>query len=124
MWITIIGGSIYRGCYFGFYDSLKLFMPIETTNKLLFYLISVFLTGTAGIITLPFDTVRRRMMIQTGLNEKYYKGYVDCISKIYSKEGIKGFSKGGTANFLRSFGSAFTLVCNDYVIKFYKTLKI
>ena len=117
--ITLIGGSIYRGFYFGFYDSLKIYLPIEQTNKFVFYLASVATTGFAGIVTLPFDTVRRRMMIQTGKSNKIYKGNLDCIITIFKKEGLKGFSKGGYANFLRSFGSAFTLYLNDHVIIFY-----
>lgn len=118
--ITIVGGSLYRGCYFGFYDSIKIFMPFESTNALVFYMLTVMTTGFSGVISLPFDTIRRRMMIQTGKKEKYYNGYYDCFKKIYQKEGIKGFNKGGYANFMRSFGSAFTLFFNDHVILYYK----
>lgn len=121
--ITVVGGSIYRGCYFGFYDSIKIYLPIENTNLFLFYIITVGTTGLSGAVALPFDTVRRRMMIQTGKTEKLYNGYIDCIKKIYHKEGFVGFNKGGYANFMRSFGSAFTLFFNDHVIIYYSKSK-
>ena len=38
----------------------------------------------AGIIAYPIDTIRRRMMMQSGAgSEKLYNGSIDCMRKIY-----------------------------------------
>lgn len=117
--MTLIGGSLYRSLYFGLYDSIKIYYDIEK-SKIIFYLISVLTTGTAGILTLPFDTIRRRLIVQTGHDSKKYKGLINCAYIIYKDEGLKGFSKGGYANFMRSFGSALILNLNDHVQALYK----
>lgn len=117
--ITFIGSIIYRGLMFGLHDS-------KTSSGIFIYdfLLSCGTTAIAGIFTLPFDTVRRRMMIETGKVSKKYTSYSKAIILIFNQEGFMGFSKGGTANFFRSFASAFTLVFNDYSVLVYHKLKL
>lgn len=117
--ITFFGSIIYRGLMFGLHDSKN-----ATGSFMIDYFTSCITTGIAGIFTLPFDTVRRRMMIETGKSNKKYTSYIKSIKVIYSQEGFVGFSKGGTANFIRSFASAFTLVFNDYSVLIYQKLKL
>ena len=121
--ICIIGGSIYRSLYFGLYDSIKIFFPEEKTHFLTLYMFSVITTGVAGCITLPLDTIRQRLMIQTGESKKMYNSSLNCAKTIYKQENLKGFWKGGYANFFRSFGSAFTLFFNDTMLKKYLDYK-
>ena len=112
--ITYIGAFFYRGLMFGLHDSKS-----KNNTVIYQYLTTVITTGIAGMAALPLDTVRRRLMIETGFENKNYTGVIDCIRVIYKQEGFIGFSKGGSSNFLRSFGSAFTLVFNDYLILIY-----
>ena len=42
----------------------------------------------------PFDTVSRRLMVQSGRKDVLYTGTVDCFKKIAQNEGLKGFYKG------------------------------
>lgn len=45
-------------------------------------------TAAAGIVSYPFDTIRRRLMMQAG-GKKLYNGTVDCFNKIMANEGGK-----------------------------------
>jgi len=47
----------------------------------------------------PVFLVKTRIQLET-LGERQAIGYVDCISKIYKTEGIRGFYRGLTASFL------------------------
>merc|ERR1712099_106182 len=79
-------------------------------------------TVAAGSVTVayPFDTVRRRLMMMSGEQEKMYKGTMDCWAKIWKDEGMKGFFKGNFTNVLRSIGCALVLVGYDECIALLK----
>lgn len=47
--------------------------------------------GAAETINYPTDTIRRSMMMNSGLKEKIYLNTFDCVKKIYKTEGIGGF---------------------------------
>ena len=44
----------------------------------------------------PFDTVRRRMMLESEkkVADRIYKGSFDCFKQVMAKEGLKGMYKG------------------------------
>lgn len=43
----------------------------------------------------PLDVVKTRLqVIRTGHGEAAYNGFVDCVRKTYTNEGIKAFYKG------------------------------
>lgn len=73
------------------------------------------MTNAAGIISYPFDTVRRRLMMQAGGKEKLYNGTIDAFRKIIAKEGISAFFKGAFSNVLRGVGGAVVLVMYDEI---------
>ena len=65
---SVAGIIVYRGLYFGMYDSLKpviLVGPLEG-NFLASFLLGWGVTTGAGIASYPLDTVRRRMMMTSG----------------------------------------------------------
>ncbi|XP_029055402.1 ADP,ATP carrier protein-like isoform X1 [Osmia bicornis bicornis] len=74
-------------------------------------------TTTAGIISYPFDTVRRRMMMQSGRSktEIMYKNTLDCWVKTAKAEGVAAFFKGAFSNILRGTGGALVLTLYDSV---------
>lgn len=73
---------------------------------------------TSSILTYPFDTVRRRLMIQSGKQEKNFRGSLDCWRKISKTEGINGFFRGCMTNSLRTASGAFVLAIYYEVIKY------
>jgi solute carrier family 25 (adenine nucleotide translocator) protein 4/5/6/31 len=79
-----------------------------------------FVTVTAGIASYPLDTVRRRLMMQSGRGDLLYAGTMDCIKKIYANEGGKAFFKGCLSNVIRGTGGALVLVFYDKLQAFFK----
>jgi len=116
--VSVQGIIIYRACYFGFYDTAKGMLPDpKNTPLIISFLIAQVVTNVSGIISYPFDTVRRRMMMQSGkaAGERRYKNTLDCWRKVASEEGVGAFFKGAFSNILRGTGGALVLVLYDEV---------
>jgi len=116
--VSVQGIIIYRAAYFGFYDTAR-GMLIDPKNSSIFFswVIAQCVTTVSGIISYPFDTVRRRMMMQSGRKgaEIMYTGTLDCWRKIAKNEGSGAFFKGAFSNVLRGTGGAFVLVLYDEI---------
>lgn len=67
-------------------------------------------------VAYPFDTVRRRMMMQNALGDRIYKNTRTCWIQVYKGEGIRGFYPGLSVNAFRSIGAALVLVLYDEII--------
>lgn len=112
--VSVQGIIIYRASYFGFFDTAKGMLPNpKTTPFVVSWAIAQTVTTVAGIVSYPFDTVRRRMMMQSGRADKMYKNTFDCWGKIYKTEGGNAFFKGAFSNVLRGTGGALVLVLYD-----------
>uniref|UniRef100_T1J721 BTB domain-containing protein n=1 Tax=Strigamia maritima TaxID=126957 RepID=T1J721_STRMM len=110
--VSVQGIIIYRASYFGCFDTIKGMLPDpKNTPILISWMIAQVVTTFSGFTSYPFDTVRRRMMMQAGRKDKdrMYTGTIDCWSKIYRNEGPKAFFKGALSNVLRGAGGAFVL---------------
>jgi solute carrier family 25 (adenine nucleotide translocator) protein 4/5/6/31 len=117
--VSVQGIIIYRAAYFGFFDTAKGMLPNpKTTPFLVSWAIAQTVTTVAGIISYPFDTVRRRMMMQSGRSDKMYKNTIDCWGKIYKNEGGNAFFRGAFSNVLRGTGGALVLVLYDEIKDF------
>ena len=103
--ISCVGIIVYRGCYFGFYDTLKPMLLGEDAGVVSSFLLGYGVTVTSGLISYPIDTIRRRMMMTSGEAVKY-KGSFDCAMQIMRKEGSMSFMKGAGANILRGVAGA------------------
>ncbi|KIW13384.1 ADP,ATP carrier protein [Exophiala spinifera] len=113
---SVLGIVVYRGLYFGMYDSIKpvlLVGPLEG-NFLASFLLGWGVTTGAGIASYPLDTIRRRMMMTSGEAVKY-KSSFDAAQKIMAAEGIRSFFKGAGANILRGVAGAGVLSIYDQV---------
>ena len=111
---SVVGIIVYRGLYFGMYDSIKpvlLVGPLEG-NFLASFLLGWTVTTGAGIASYPLDTIRRRMMMTSGEAVKY-SGSLDAARKIFAAEGIRSFFKGAGANILRGVAGAGVLSIYD-----------
>jgi solute carrier family 25 (adenine nucleotide translocator) protein 4/5/6/31 len=115
--ISVIGIIAYRASYFGMFDTGKaiLFPNPKQANIFAMWGFAQFVTVTAGIASYPLDTVRRRLMMQSGRGDILYSGTIDCIKKIYQNEGPKAFFKGSLSNVIRGTGGALVLVFYDKI---------
>jgi len=112
--ISCVGIIVYRGLYFGLYDSLK---PVVLTGNMKDSFLGAFLLGWsitigAGLASYPLDTVRRRMMMTSGQAVKY-KSSIDAFQQIIQKEGTSSLFKGAGANVLRAIAGAGVLAGYD-----------
>ncbi|KAJ5678887.1 ADP-ATP carrier protein [Penicillium macrosclerotiorum] len=113
---SVLGIVVYRGLYFGLYDSIKpvlLVGPLEG-SFLASFLLGWTVTTAAGVASYPLDTVRRRMMMTSGEAVKY-KSSLDAARQIVAKEGTKSLFKGAGANILRGVAGAGVLSIYDQV---------
>ena len=107
---------VYRAAYFGTYDTAKGMLPDpRNTPIVVSWMIAQTVTTGTEILSYPFDTVRRRMIMQSGRGEdqRMYSGTIDCWRKIYQQEGGSAFFKGAFSNILRGTGGALVLVLYD-----------
>jgi len=122
--ISCVGIVVYRGLYFGLFDSLK---PIVLTGGLKDSFTASFFLGwaitiAAGLASYPLDTIRRRMMMTSGEAVKYSGSY-GAFKEIVAKEGTASLFKGAGANILRAVAGAGVLAGYDQlqIIVFGKT---
>lgn len=116
--ISCVGIIVYRGCYFGFYDTLKPIVLGENASFYLSFCLGYGVTVSAGLVSYPIDTIRRRMMMTSGEAVKY-KGSFDCFLQIVKAEGFMSLMKGAGANILRGVAGAGVLSGFDKFKEYY-----
>jgi solute carrier family 25 (adenine nucleotide translocator) protein 4/5/6/31 len=111
--ISCVGIVVYRGLYFGVYDSVKPLLPKQYQNNFFIsFLLGWAITIGAGLASYPLDTVRRRMMMTSGEAVKY-KSSIHAMTQIAKNEGAASFFKGAGANILRAIAGAGVLAGYD-----------
>lgn len=119
---SLHGIVVHRGLYFGGFDTIKEKLSEEQPEAKLAlwkrWVAAQAVTTSSGLISYPLDTVRRRMMMQSGLDKPVYNSTLDCWKKIYMTEGFVSFYRGAVSNMFRSTGAAAILVLYDEVKKF------
>lgn len=110
--ISVVGIVFYRASYFGMFDTGKamMFPDAKNANVLAMWGFAQIVTVSAGVVSYPLDTVRRRLMMDSGRAEKMYTGTANCFQRILADEGAKAFFKGSLSNVLRGTGGALVLV--------------
>merc|ERR1712200_386453 len=97
--ISAVGIFIYRGMYFGLYDTLKPMLLGADAGVTASFLLGWAVTIVSGLMSYPIDTIRRRMMMTSGAAVKY--------------EGFMSMMKGAGANVLRGVAGAGVLAGFD-----------
>ncbi len=74
-------------------------------------------TVSVGLSTAfyPWDTIRHRLMMQSGRTDVLYKGAIHCARTILHNEGVRALYKGAMANVVRATGGALVLVLYDEI---------
>lgn len=125
--VSVVGIIPYRGVYFGLFDTLSGYNPYQKSENNVFRASSKFACAqtsaiAAGYASYPFDTVRRRLQMQSEKpkEEWVYQGTVDCFQKIVRDEGVAALFKGAGANALRTVGAALVLVLYSEITAAFK----
>ena len=120
--ISCVGIIVYRGFYFGLYDTLKPALLGEDASAAASFALGYGVTVTAGILSYPIDTIRRRMMMTSGGGVKY-KGSIDCFQQVVKSDGFMSTFKGAGANVLRGMAGAGVLAGFDSLKAFYINMR-
>lgn len=113
--IFLMGLVLFRGTYFGIYDTLK----IKTEDSRMRWLISYFSIMCGALVIHPSDSVRRRILSSKGK----YKGFNDCMFSIWRKEGLKGFYLGWSVNWVQCILGSTTFYFYDKLFTDYSQAK-
>merc|ERR1712087_960017 len=109
--ISAVGIVVYRGFYFGLFDTVNPMLP-ENAPFIATFGLGYAVTVSSGLLSYPIDTIRRRMMMTSGQAVKY-SGSLDCARQILANEGFMSMMKGAGANILRGMAGAGTLAGFD-----------
>jgi len=115
--ISAVGIFIYRGLYFGLFDSVKPLLG-DDPSFLLRFALGYAVTVSSGLASYPIDTIRRRMMMTSGTGVNY-KSSMDCGMQIVKNEGVGSLFKGAGANILRGIGGSLVISGFDKVKDMY-----
>jgi solute carrier family 25 (adenine nucleotide translocator) protein 4/5/6/31 len=118
--VSCVGIVAYRGAYFGLYDTVADIDAMRGAGFAAKFALGYSVTVTAGLLSYPLDTIRRRMMMTSGGKDAgKYKNSLDCGRQILANEGMKAMYKGAGSNILRGLAGALVLVSFDYCKNFY-----
>ncbi|KAF8125704.1 mitochondrial carrier [Boletus edulis] len=111
---NILGIIVYRGLYFGGYDTIRDTFLVGNLqgNFLAAFAVGWACTTGAALTSYPMDTIRRRMMMTSG-EKVHYKSFIDATRQIVAKEGAKALFNGAGANILRGIAAAGALSLYD-----------
>lgn len=119
--VTVAGAFVYRAGQLGCFKQIQDMNPYKNDKGILGGASAFVAVTTARTVIMPFnypfDTVRRRMMLQSEKPkaERLYKGSVDCFVKVFQKEGAKGMYKGLVPELFRGVGGSLVIVIYDRV---------
>jgi len=119
--VTVMGAFVYRAGQLGLFKQIQDMNPYQHDKGTLGAIsafCSVTLARTAIMpFNYPFDTVRRRMMLQSEkpMAERLYKGSIDCFRKVLAAEGMKGMYKGMVPEIFRGVGGSLVIVAYDRI---------
>lgn len=119
--VTVAGAFVYRAGQLGLFKTIQDLNPYKE-DKGMVGGVSTFVAVTAARSAImpfnyPFDTVRRRMMLQSEkpVSERMYKGSIDCFTKVMKAEGFKGMYKGMVPELFRGVGGSLVIVAYDRI---------
>jgi solute carrier family 25 (adenine nucleotide translocator) protein 4/5/6/31 len=119
--VTCMGAFVYRAGQLGLFKQIQDMNPYQKDKGTLGAVSSFVAVTTARTAIMPFnypfDTVRRRMMLQSEkpMSERIYKGSWDCFRQVFSKEGAAGMYKGMVPELFRGVGGSLVIVCYDRI---------
>jgi len=119
--VTCMGAFVYRAGQLGCFKQIQDMNPWQKDKGTLGAVSSFCAVTVARTVVMPFnypfDTVRRRMMLQSekSLADRVYKGSIDCFNQVLQKEGLKGMYKGMVPELFRGVGGSLVIVAYDRI---------
>jgi len=117
-WVSCACIFVYRGLYFGLFDSLKPIVLTESSLWIHTFMLGWAVTITSGLAAYPIDTIKRRMMLTAGEQVKYTSSLA-CLKEVLAKEGMSALYKGAGVNIVRGVAGAGVLTGFDKLKEIY-----
>jgi len=112
--LSILQNSVYRGLYFGIYDTLKHVLFDQKTSTMFKFLVAQTTTTLSLFAVYPIEVVKHRLMIQGGRVEPDYSNAIDCVKKMVKNEGVRSLYKGFAFTTGLNVSSSIALVLYDH----------
>jgi len=119
--VTVAGAFVYRAGQLGCFKQIQDMNPYAKDRGTLGAVSSFCAVTAARTVVMPFnypfDTVRRRMMLQSEkpVEQRSYKGSFDCFNKVLANEGLPGMYKGMIPELFRGVGGSLVIVAYDRI---------
>jgi len=119
--VTVLGAFVYRAGQLGCFKQIQDMNPYAKDRGTKGAISSFVAVTAARTVVMPFnypfDTVRRRMMLQSEkpVDQRTYKGSVDCFNKVMKNEGFAGMYKGMIPELFRGVGGSLVIVAYDRI---------
>jgi len=119
--VTVAGAFVYRAGQLGCFKQIQDMNPYKKDKGTMGAVSSFCAVTVARTVVMPFnypfDTVRRRMMLQSEkpVSERLYKGSIHCFTEVLKKEGLAGMYKGMVPEIFRGVGGSLVIVAYDRI---------
>jgi solute carrier family 25 (adenine nucleotide translocator) protein 4/5/6/31 len=119
--VTVMGAFVYRAGQLGCFRQIQDLNPYQKDKGTLGAISSFLAVTVARTVIMPFnypfDTVRRRMMLESEKPKeiRVYKGALHCFFQVFQKEGVKGMYKGMVPELFRGVGGSLVIVAYDRI---------
>jgi solute carrier family 25 (adenine nucleotide translocator) protein 4/5/6/31 len=119
--VTVAGAFVYRAGQLGCFKQIQDLNPYKNDHGTLGACSAFVAVTMARTVVMPFnypfDTVRRRMMLQSEkpMAERLYRGSFHCAAEVLKKEGVAGMYKGMIPELFRGVGGSLVIVAYDRI---------
>eukprot|EP01017_Pseudomicrothorax_dubius_P035412 TRINITY_DN4954_c0_g1_i3.p1 TRINITY_DN4954_c0_g1~~TRINITY_DN4954_c0_g1_i3.p1 ORF type:complete len:287 (+),score=19.14 TRINITY_DN4954_c0_g1_i3:113-973(+) len=108
---SVFGLIVYRALYTGIYECTK--RQTRYSSILVKFLVAQGVVILAGLVSYPFDLIRKCLILQLGSDTQIYTGFIDCLLSVIKEEGFYGLFKGCLGNAVRGFIASLVLSLCD-----------
>lgn len=119
--VTVAGAFVYRAGQLGLFAQIMDMNPYRDDTGPVGVVAAFGIASIARTLTVPFnypfDTVRRRMMLESekAVAGRLYKGGIDCFMKVMATEGLPGMYKGLGPELIRGIGGPLVVTAYDRI---------
>jgi solute carrier family 25 (adenine nucleotide translocator) protein 4/5/6/31 len=122
--VSIAGAFVYRAGQLGLYGTVMGLNPYQKDKGWKGFCSAIVICTAARTVVLPinypFDTVRRRLMLESekAPADRLYRSGIHCSMEILKKEGVVGLYKGIFPEIFRGFGGVLVVVIYERLKNF------